>query len=213
MDRIYKTTTKWIYVVTFPAFLTFVLFPADVLRVFFGSAYTAGAPALAVLSVGFFVNALLGRNRETLSALGLTTYLLVSNGLAFGVNVVANLALIPRYGLVGAAAASAASFFVMNLVVSAVLAVRYDISPFSPWSVRTYLILPIVLFPPAATLSQVLTLTAVTLLPFLVAVGLVTLAVVSLTGCLQPEDWIAVEFVEERVGLQVPLVRRYLPQR
>jgi len=51
---------KWIYVVTFPAFLTFAFFPADVLRVFFGPAYTDGAPALVILSVGFFVNALLG---------------------------------------------------------------------------------------------------------------------------------------------------------
>lgn len=213
MDRIYKTTTKWIYIVTFPAFLTFVFFPADVLRVFFGPAYTDGAPALIILSIGFFVNALLGRNRETLSALGLTTYLLVSNALAFAVNVVANLVLIPPYGLVGAATASAASFLVMNVVVSGVLLVRYDISPFSSWSVRTYLVLPLALFPPAYVVSQFVTLTALVLVPFLVVVGLVTVAVVSLTGCLQPEDWIALEFVEEQIGLRVPFVRRCLPQR
>lgn len=213
MDRIYKTTTKWIYVVTFPAFLTFVVFPEDVLRVFFGAEYVDGAPALVILSVGFFVNALLGRNRETLSALGLTTYLLVSNSLAFAVNVVANLLLIPRFGLVGAASASAGSFLVMNLVVSGVLLYRFDISPFSSWSVRTYVLLPAVLLPPAYVASEFLTLTAITLVPFLVLVGLLTVAVVSIAGCLQPEDWIALEFVEDRIGLRVPLVRRYLPQR
>jgi len=213
MDRIYKTTTKWIYVVTFPAFLTFAFFPADVLRVFFGPAYTDGAPALVILSVGFFVNALLGRNRETLSALGVTTYLLVSNTLAFVINVVANLALIPPYGLVGAAVASALSFLVMNVVVSGVLIARYDISPFSSWSIRTYLVLPVVMFPLAYASSQVVTLTAVTLVPFLVVVGLVTVAVVSVAGCLQPEDWIALEFVEDQIGLRVPYVRRCLPQR
>lgn len=213
MDRIYKTTTKWIYIVTFPAFLTFVLFPADVIRVFFGPEYTAGAPALVILSIGFFVNAILGRNRETLSALGLTQYLLVSNALAFAVNVVANLLLIPRYGLTGAAVASAASFLVMNLVVSSVLLLRYDISPFSSWSVRTYVLLPLALFPPAYVASEFVTITAVTILPFLVAVGVLSIAVVSLAGCLQPEDWIALEFVEERIGLQVPFVRQFLPQR
>lgn len=213
MDRIYKTTTKWIFIITFPAFLTFVFFPADVLRVFFGPEYTAGAPALVVLSMGFFVNAVLGRNRETLSALGLTTYLLGSNALAFTTNVVANFLLIPAYGLVGAAMASAASFLVMNLVVSAVLATRFDISPFSSWSVRTYLVCPVTVAPLVYALSQFVTLTAVTLLPVLLLVGLVTVAVVALTGCLQPEDWIAVEFVEDRLGLRVPLIRRCLPQR
>ncbi|WP_232688723.1 flippase [Halobacterium zhouii] len=213
MDRIYQTTTKWIYVVTFPAFLTFVMFPADVLRVFFGPAYTGGAPALVILSIGFFANAILGRNRETLSALGLTTYLLVSNTLAFTVNVAANLLLIPHYGLVGAAVASAASFLVMNAVVSGILLVGYDISPFSSWSVRAYVVLPLTLFPPAYALSKFITLTAVTLVPFLVAAGAATVAVVSLAGCLQSEDWIALEFVEDQIGLQVPYVRRYLPQR
>ncbi|MFB6138882.1 MAG: oligosaccharide flippase family protein [Halosimplex sp.] len=213
MNRIYETTTKWIYVVTFPAFLTFVFFPADVLRVFFGPAYTDGAAALVVLSIGFFVNALLGRNREMLSALGLTQYLLASNTVAFLVNVAANFVLIPRYGLVGAAAASAASFFVMNFVVSGVLAARYGISPFSWGSVRTYLALPIVLFPPAYVVSGSVTLTRVTLLPFLVVVGLAALAVVSLTGCLQPDDRVFITFVEDRLGLRIPLVRRYLPRR
>lgn len=213
IDRIYKTTTKWIYVVTFPAFLTFVFFPADVISVFFGPEYTDGAPALVILSIGFFVNAILGRNRETLSALGLTTYLMVSNGAAFVVNVAANLLLIPQFGLAGAATASAASFLVMNVVVSAILLVGFDISPFSSWAVRSYVVLPLALFPPAFLASQVLTLTAVTLLPFLVVAAVLTVAVVSLTGCLQPEDHLALEFVEGRIGLRVPLVRRYLPQR
>lgn len=213
MGRIYQTTTKWIYVVTFPVFLTFVVFPADVLRVFFSAAYTDGAPALVILSVGFFVNAILGRNRETVSALGLTKYLLVSNTIAFVANVLANLVLIPPYGLVGAATASALSFLVMNVIVSSILIVRHDISPFSSESVRAYVVLPLVLFPPAYVLSQFVTLTALTLLPFLGAVALLTVAVVSLTGCLQSEDWIALEFVEDQTGLQVPFVRRYLPQQ
>jgi len=116
-----------------------------------------------------------------------TTYLLVSNTLAFVVNVVANLALIPPYGLVGAAVASAPSLPDERRRLGVLIA-RYDISPFSSWSIRTYLVLPVVMFPLAYASSQVVTLTAVTLVPFLVVVGLVTVAVVSVAGCLQPED-------------------------
>lgn len=213
INRIYETTTKWIYVVTFPAFLTFVCFPADVLRIFFGPTYTEGSLVLIVLSVGFFGNAILGRNRETLSALGYPQYLLVTNGLAFVVNLGLNLALIPRLGVIGAAIASASSYLVMNGIVSTILLVQFGISPFSPWSIRTYVLLPAVLFPPGVILSTRVDLTAVTLLPFLAAVGLASVAVVTVAGCLQPEDWIALEFVEERLGIKVPLVRQYLPQR
>jgi len=60
MDRIYKTTTTADIRRHVSRVPDVRLFPADVLRVFFGPAYTDGAPALVILSVGFFVNALLG---------------------------------------------------------------------------------------------------------------------------------------------------------
>lgn len=211
IDRIYEVTTKWVYVVTFPAFLTFVFFPEDVLRIFFGGEYAGASLALVILSVGFFSNAIGGRNRETLSGLGVTQYLLVTNGAAFGLNVVANLVLIPAYGGVGAAVASAASYVVLNATACAILLVGFDISPFSTWSVRTFLALPVVLLPPAALVAPHLSLSAVTLFPFLAAVGVCALVVVGLVGGLQPEDRIPLEFVEDRLGVHIPYVRRYIP--
>ncbi len=211
IDRIYATTTKWVYVVTFPAFLTFVVFPADVMRIFFGAAYVEAAPALVLLSLGFFANALGGRNRETVSALGHTRYLMVANGSAFGLNIGLNLVLIPRYGFVGAAVASAVSLGWLNAVVVGILTYRFDISPFSTESVRTFVALPLVLGPPAAILSQWVSLSAMTIAPFLVVTGLATLVVVALVGGLQPEDGVVVSFVEDAVGVRLPLVRQYLP--
>lgn len=213
INRIYKTTTKWIFLVTFPAFLTFVLFPADVIQLFFGSEYIGGAPALVILSFGFFANAVVGRNRETMSALGKTGQLMGANALAFALNFALNLVLIPRYGLVGAAAASAASYLTLNLAVSGLLFYLYDISPISNYSVRTFVAVPLLLFPPMAVLAGRFNLTILLLLPFLAAVGLLGLVVTALVGGFQPEDRIVIEFVEEAIGVRVPLVRRYLPAR
>jgi len=209
--RLYEITTKWVYVVTFPAFLTFVFFPADVVGVFFGAAYSEAALALVVLSVGFFSNAIGGRNRETIAALGTTRYLLVTNSLSLGLNVVLNLALIPTYGILGAAVASASAYVTMNVSAVAILKHRFGITPFSQWSTRTFVVLPTALLPPAYLVSRQLALSSVTLLPFLVCVGVASLVVVGLTGCLQPEDRVPLEVVEEKLGVRVPYVRRHLP--
>jgi O-antigen/teichoic acid export membrane protein len=213
IDLIYKTTTKWVYIVTFPAFLTFVFFPADVIRVFFGPQYTEASLVLVVLSIGFFSNAIGGRNRETLSGLGVTKFLLVTNGTAFALNIALNVLLIPEYGALGAAVASAVSIIGLNLTALAILKLKFDISPFSRWSTRTFVVLPATLLPVGALVARSVSLSAISLFPFLVAVGLASVAVVSLTGCLQSEDWIALEFVESTVGVRVPLIRRFLPAR
>lgn len=211
MAFIYKTTTKWIYLMSFPAVLTFTLFSEDIIGIFFGQEYAEAGIALVILSIGFSSHAVGGRNRETISALGVTKYLLLTNGIAFGINILLNLFLIPRYGLVGAAVASAIAYIGLNVTACGVLKLKYDITPFSPWSVRTFVLLPAVLVPPTYLLSQYLTLTTYTLLPFLIVVGLACIAVVSLTGSLQPEDRILVEFVEGGLGIRIPLIRRYLP--
>lgn len=211
IDAIYKLTTKWIFVVTFPAFLAFLLFPGDVLAIFFGDRYATAALALSILSVGFFTNAAGGRNRETLSALGYTKFIMLSNSLTFALNVALNLALIPRFGYLGAAVASAASYVTLNVSIYAVLRLKFSISPFSTWSVRTFALLPLLVIPPTWLLARWVSLTAVTLPIFLVVAGLVSIAVVALTGCLQPGDEIALEFVESIVGRRIDVVRRYLP--
>ena len=211
IDAIYKLTTKWIFIVTFPAFLAFVVFPADVLTIFFGEKFAAGALALSILSVGFFTNAAGGRNRETLSALGYTKFIMISNSLIFVLNVALNLVLIPRFSYEGAAVASAVSYVTLNVLIYLVLRLKFEISPFSTWSLRTFLVLPALMIPPTWLLSHWVSLSVVTLPVFLVAAGLVSIAVVMLTGCLQPRDVIALEFFEKLAGRRLDVVRRHIP--
>jgi O-antigen/teichoic acid export membrane protein len=209
---IYRLTAKWIYVLTFPAFLTFVVFSRDVLAILFGSKAAPAGPALAILSIGFFTTAAAGRNRETLSALGHTVAILLANAVAFGLNLALNLVLIPRYGYTGAAVASAASYIALNVVVYLVLRRRFAITPFSRYSARTFLVLPLVLFPPAFLLAGSVDLSAVTFPLFLLGTAFLTVVVVSLAGCLQPEDRVPLDAIEERAGVSIPLVRRYVPE-
>jgi O-antigen/teichoic acid export membrane protein len=211
IDAIYKVTTKWIYIVTFPAFLTFVVFPGDVLALFFGEDYRPAAFTLIILTIGFFTNAAYGRNRETLSALGYTMYILIGNSAAFVLNIVLNLLLIPVYGITGAAITSVLSFASFNLLIHLILKQGFNISPFSRYFLRTVLFL-LVLLPPTVLLSHYLALTLLTLPIFLVLAGLASIVVISVGNCLQPEDAVAIDVIEERIGLSIPLIRRFIPE-
>ncbi|WP_224271142.1 flippase [Haloprofundus salinisoli] len=211
VGTIYQTTTKWVYIVTFPAFLTFVVFPRDILRIIFGASYEPAALALIIVSIGFFLSAAVGRDRETLSALGETNYILVGNVAGFVFNFLVNLVLIPQYGMEGAAVTSAVSMAIVHVIVCGILKLRFGITPFSDESVRTFVLLPLALIPPALVLSNWVSLSTLTLLPFLVVVGLLGIAVVAVGGALQEEDLIVVEFIEDLLGVRIPLVRRYFP--
>lgn len=211
IDTIYALATKWIFIVTFPAFLLFVIFSADTLSIFFGPEYERGWFALSILAVGFFSNAIAGRTQETISALGATTILLVANGLVFALNVGLNLVLIPRFSFVGAAAASAVANVALNGGLYLVLWLKLGVTPFSSWSRRTFVVVPLALFPPAIVLSQWITMTPVLVPVFLVATGIACLVTVAAAGCLQPEDEIVLAQVENAVGRELPWARKYVP--
>lgn len=213
LESIYTVTTKWIFLTTFPAFVAFAIFPADVLSVFFGNKYASAWPALTVLSVGFFTNAAVGRNRETLSALGRTVPILVANLLAFVCNLGLNLLLIPQYGFVGAACASAISFVALNAIVYATLKMKFDITPLSNETVRTFVTLPVIVIPITILLSRWTGLTVATLPVFLISVGIFSLGLAGIIGGLQSEDEVVLELLEDALGVQIPVVRRYIPNR
>jgi O-antigen/teichoic acid export membrane protein len=212
LDAIYAVTAKWAYVLTFPAFLAFVVFPADVLTVFFGARYAPAAPALAVLAFGFFVNVAAGENRQTLSALGRTDALMGATVGGLAANVALNLFLVPRYGYVGAAVASAGSYTTLNVLVCGYLYARFDITPVSGSGVRTVLGLPLVLGPLALLLAPHVTVTALTLLPFLVVTGLLALEVVAVVGGVQPEDAVPLSYLEDRTGIRVTYLWQFVPE-
>ncbi|WP_435152595.1 flippase [Haladaptatus sp. DFWS20] len=213
ITEIYRITTKWIYVFTFPAFLVFTVFPGDVLSIFFGQQYVGGGIALAILSVGFFTSAAAGRNRTTLAALGYTKSILWVDVVTLALNFGLNVLLIPGYGFVGAAIASAGAYVLRNVAFNVVLQLKSGINPLSTYTTRTYLVLPLVLFPVGILASNWLTLTAVTLPVFLVLSGILGLVAVALTGSLQPEDGAFIEFIEGAIGMEVPGIQRYLRAR
>lgn len=217
VNRMYKVTTKWVFVVSFPALLCLVVFADDLLLALFGTEFTAGATALAVLALGSFTSASFGRCQDTLSAFGYTTYIFVINAFAAVCNLALNAALIPGYGplpgfgIEGASTATAISTVALNGLALAALWYESGVNPFSRVTVRTFVLLPVVFFPPALLLARATTVPLIGLIALVVVVGLASIVVLALTGSLQPEDEIPVTLIEDRLGFTIPLIRRYIP--
>jgi len=115
MDSIYKTSAKWLGILVFPMYSILVSYPDLVLSLTFGKEYTSGALALQIISTGFFINVAMGLNRPGILSLGMSKSILKGNFMAVILNVFLNIILIPIFGLVGAAAASAFSYVFANL--------------------------------------------------------------------------------------------------
>lgn len=107
MRQIYTTVTKWMTILLAPVYLSLVVLAPTVLRVLFGEAFTTGSVALGVLLTGMYLRAATGLGGQALTAVGRPNAVMTGNVVGVVVNIALNLALIPRYGLVGAAFATA----------------------------------------------------------------------------------------------------------
>lgn len=128
---LYRSATKWSFLLTLPLLLTFVLFSRPVIVFFAGIRYEDAAAILAILSAGFFIHVLLGPNGATLVVLGKPKLLLYDGIIGLVLNIVLNALFIPKWGMVGAALASSISLTLMNSIKSVQIYLVAKINPFT----------------------------------------------------------------------------------
>ncbi len=116
LDALYTVTTKWIVWLTFPTVLLFTLFSPAVIQLFFGTAYLPAAPALSVLMAGLFYRVLVGLDGDMVKAINRPRVEFFAAVPGVLVNVILNTALIPRFGIVGAAFATVIGYVVYNTI-------------------------------------------------------------------------------------------------
>ena len=114
LRRTYGLATSWIIRLSLPAFVLLVVFPRDLLR-FFGRGFAIGAAVTVILAVGKLVDAATGPCGMMLNMSGRPTVNVLDNTVGLVVNILLNLLLIPRYGIIGSAVAWAVSLVVVNL--------------------------------------------------------------------------------------------------
>ena len=205
LKRFYTIITKWVVLLTFPLFVLLVAYPIPILGFLFGGEYIEAWKPLVILSIGFMFHSVLGPNGLTLLTMGKPTENLKGDLLGASLNVILNYLLIPVYGMMGAAIATASSYLVTNLYKSLRLA-SLGVSPINGRYIRILLI-------GALTLGIALLLKTNRITVALLLVALESIAFYGaslLAGAFEEEDVALVRLAGEKFGIDPGRLERLL---
>ena len=109
---------KYAFVVLIPLFFSVFVYSKTIIRIFFGAEYESGYLAMQILLVGvlFYIVAMI--NNQVISAIGKPKIVAKIIALAAVINIIFNIAFIPRYGIEGAAIATLVSYFIILILSS-----------------------------------------------------------------------------------------------
>lgn len=169
---VYQAMTKWILFASLPFTLTALVYPEFVMTFVYTPVYRQAALPFVVLTLGLLTHVVVGHNNNTLLALGNTRAILLVDVVTLLINVVLNVTLIPVYGILGAAVATAAAYVVRNVALTGYLYAAHGIQPFTRPLLATAVL-------PVAVAAAVV-VAAVT--PSLLVVVLTTVALVVVTA-------------------------------
>jgi O-antigen/teichoic acid export membrane protein len=204
----YKVIMKWVVLLTTPLFLAVFFFPRTAILLSFGGQYVGGATALRILSLSVIVTILMGANEKALVSLGHNRISLYVNVAVGAINVALNIALIPRFGIVGAAVASTTAFIFRDIAFSTALYRWEGLHPFSKAMLQPFfggILLALIGYPLLLSTVGVSVLTVVGAgLLYLVIYVPLSIAL----GALGPEDAKVLSLIENRLGHEIPYVRR-----
>lgn len=128
--RLYRVSTAWVIVLTWPLALA-VLVAAPLVLKAFGGGYSSGTSTMVLMSIALLFSSACGLVDIALITVGKTSWNLWNTALAFVVNIAIDVPLIPRIGIVGAAIGWAAAIFVRNALGLAQVGRRFGFYPFS----------------------------------------------------------------------------------
>jgi O-antigen/teichoic acid export membrane protein len=127
-DRVYKATTAWLILLTWPLYLLAVSYGPEIITVF-GHSYRAGAAVMVILGLTMLLATGCGQVDMVLVTTGRSSWSLINGLLAVAVNVGLDVLLIPRYGITGAAIGWSAAIALTNLMPLAQIAATVRLHP------------------------------------------------------------------------------------
>jgi len=111
-----KQVGKWIFILSLPILIFFILFPGVFINILFGKEYIIAKNALRFLSIGALFITLFDISRQLISMEGKSKIILIDVILMATINIILNLILIPLYGINGAAFSTMVSLIILNLI-------------------------------------------------------------------------------------------------
>lgn len=111
-----KQISKWILILNLPLLTILILFPGAVISLLFGPEYIAAAVSLRLLAIGAFVYALFSVSDNLLSMAGKSKISLRNFSIITALNIVLNIILVPRLGIIGAAISNMVGYILLGII-------------------------------------------------------------------------------------------------
>ena len=139
IDDLYWQSAVWISVISFPIFLLTFSLAQPLTLLLFGERYAQSGWIMAVLAFGYYFNAALGFNADTLRIYGKLRYTVIIDFIAMFISIALNLILIPRYGAIGAAVGTCGTLVVYNIMNHVGLKFATEVNLFQWRYLRVYI--------------------------------------------------------------------------
>jgi O-antigen/teichoic acid export membrane protein len=212
LRRSYVTSARWVTALTLPVFCVFFFDPGATLQFVFGSNYTQGILALRILTLSSFLSIIIGPANAGLSGLGHPMANMASAGSSLAINVGLSFALIPGWGLIGAAVAWSVARLAYTGACLAYLWWIYKVSPFAgqftrPLVAALAVLVPLFLLVPVAPGAFGL------LIALVVVAFVISLAMIPLTRSVERADLVMFDGATRRLGLRFSRLRLFLETR
>ena len=116
LEKLLKTTTKWIFTVSLGIFFFLIIYSEQVLGIF-GTEYSKGKSILLVLIIGQLVSVSIGSNSQIIIMSGRSKITLINSVIMFILMGIISVILIPKYGALGAAIAITITTIIISMVI------------------------------------------------------------------------------------------------
>lgn len=116
LKKVYKKTSKWVFLTNFPIVLIMFVFSDKIINIIFGQQYLAGSTALSVLAVGYLFYTIAYTSSNILSMMKKTKLILFITLIFASSSIILNYLLIPRYGVNGASIATSSAFLTAGTI-------------------------------------------------------------------------------------------------
>lgn len=129
MKRLYRLVFRWILIFALPILVLLFLYPAKIMLLF-GPEFLPGSDVIRVLAIGIILQSLTGIGSSLLVMIGRTRLNLLNILAASILNIVLNIILIPRMGLIGAAWGTVGAMTLLSIIRTVECQVITKINPF-----------------------------------------------------------------------------------
>ena len=206
---LFRTASRWQFSLMLPLFMFVMFFSEGIINIMFGKEYASASLPLVILAFGYLVSSLMGSTGGTLVSIGKTKQSLAAILIGAAINIILNLTLIPLYGIVGAAIATAASLIVLSTVSELFIFLNIGSVAFSKKHLRILLsaILAIVSYYILINSIPVSSTIRILMFPIFFIIYFILYIV---TKNLSKNDIIILKSIEKKFGLNIKFVRKII---